>query len=124
MFLSYKFILTEESDGELNEPQRHGLVPRVDAAQDEQHGAYFGGRVDEHEEREEQHVPHEVAALQLAVAHLGYGVVLPARGQQRRWQARVRPDTRTVRELEGERSFSTRRYMPWDGILLMYVYSS
>lgn len=45
--------LTKKSDGELYETQGHGLVPRVDAPEYEEHRADLARRVNEDEEGEE-----------------------------------------------------------------------
>lgn len=64
----------EQTDGELYEPQGHGLVPGVDASQDQQHGPHLRGRVYEDEYREQDDVPDEVRALHVAVADGGVSV--------------------------------------------------
>lgn len=68
--------LTEQPDGELYEPESHGLVLGVHAPEYEQHAAHLGGGVDEHEQREERDVPEtRVVAVLLARARVRLGRV-------------------------------------------------
>lgn len=60
-------IITEQTDGELYQAERHGFVPGIHASQNQQHGPYLASRVDKNEDREQDHINPKVAALQLAV---------------------------------------------------------
>lgn len=44
-------IITEQTDGELYQTERHGLVPGIHASQNEQHGAYLASRMDKNKDR-------------------------------------------------------------------------
>lgn len=61
----------KQSDRKLYQPQGHGFVPGIDAAQDQQHGTHFRGRVYKYKYREQYDVQNEVGTLQLAVTYGG-----------------------------------------------------
>ena len=60
-------IFTKQSNGKLNEPHSHGLIPGVDAAQGEQHWTNFTGRMNENEQWKNADIPNEIIAFQFTV---------------------------------------------------------
>lgn len=60
-------VITEQTDGELYQTERHGLVPGIHASQNEQHGAYLASRMDKNEDRKQDHINPKVAALEFTV---------------------------------------------------------
>lgn len=105
-----KVLITEKANGELYQPQSHRFVPWIHAPQDEQHGSYLAGRVDENEHREQDHVNPKVTALQLAVTDRRCAAYFRYR--------QVRPDTLAIVKLKTTKAklLKVRRVCPCKGI--------
>lgn len=60
--------VAEQTDRELDDAHRHGLVLRIGASHDQQHAAHLGRRMHEDEEREQRYEGHVALAGAVTVA--------------------------------------------------------